>query len=395
MPAAAVVACATMSLLAKLHALKERAVTHGPNLQTEEATKNALIMPFIQALGYDIFDPSEVVPEFTADIGIKKGEKVDYALKVNGEVVILVEAKKFGESLPGTHTGQLFRYFNVVKTARIGVLTNGTEYRLFSDLAEPNVMDDSPFLVVSLDKLNEGVVDELQGVQKDHFDLEKMLSAASDMKSLREIREVFEGQLENPDDEFARYFFSRTNSKARFVDSVRDQYRTLVKTALSQVVRDRVSSRLQSALAREAEPTAAAAPDEPKSAPAVEGSVDERADGIVTTDDELMGFAIVRAIAAQVVDLSRICARDTKSYFGVLLDDNNRKPICRLHFNRSSWYVGTFDADKNEIRHAIERLEDIYGLAAILRGTIQAYEAQSGAAANGDAARNGSPAPAE
>lgn len=60
-----------------------------PNIQTEEATKNALIMPFITALGYNVFNPTEVTPELHADVGLKKGEKVDYAILVDGKPAIL------------------------------------------------------------------------------------------------------------------------------------------------------------------------------------------------------------------------------------------------------------------------------------------------------------------
>jgi len=78
----------------KIKSLAAKAEKTAHALETEEATKNALVMPFIAALGYDVFDPDEVIPEFTADVGIKKGEKVDYALRRNGEVIMLVEAKK-------------------------------------------------------------------------------------------------------------------------------------------------------------------------------------------------------------------------------------------------------------------------------------------------------------
>ena len=377
-----------MELLEKLRKISDRAEAHAANLETEEATKNALIMPFLQALGYDVFDPSEVVPEFTADVGVKKGEKVDYALKVAEEVVILVEAKKVGAPLSSAHSGQLFRYFNTVRTARVGLLTNGVEYQLYSDLDEPNVMDDSPFLVARLDGLNEGVVEELGCLRRDHFDLDQLLSAASDMKYLRGIRSALVSQFEEPDDDFVRYFFNKANPKGRFVDAARQQFRTLVKSALAQEVRDRVAARLQSALAREAEPRPAAPVEvEEPASPAAEGEIVEEplADkGIITTDDERLGFAIVCAIVAQVVDIARVAQRDTKSYFGVLLDDNNRKPICRLRFNRDQKYIGTFDEEKVETRHPIERLEDLYGFSELLRNTVLAYGSTSpSAGANG------------
>lgn len=97
---------------------------------TEEATKNALVLPFINALGYDIFNPTEVLPEFTADVGIKKGEKVDYAILQNGKPIMLFECKWSGADLSKAHVSQLYRYFNVVPDVRFGILTNGIRHKL-------------------------------------------------------------------------------------------------------------------------------------------------------------------------------------------------------------------------------------------------------------------------
>ncbi|MDE0017409.1 MAG: type I restriction enzyme HsdR N-terminal domain-containing protein, partial [Candidatus Poribacteria bacterium] len=112
-------------------------------IETEEATKNAFVMPFINLLGYNVFDPTEVVPEFTADVGTKQGEKVDYAIFKDDEVIMLIECKKYGTDLSDAHTTQLYRYFSVVH-ARIAVLTDGVIYRFYTDLEESNIMDSKP-----------------------------------------------------------------------------------------------------------------------------------------------------------------------------------------------------------------------------------------------------------
>jgi len=124
--------------------LGERVIRLKDQIQTEEATKNAFIMPFIQALGYDVFNPLEVVPEFTADIGIKKGEKVDYAIMKEGQPIILIECKWWGDNLD-VHNSQLFRYFHTTKS-KFGLLTNGIQFRFYTDLMETNKMDEKPFL---------------------------------------------------------------------------------------------------------------------------------------------------------------------------------------------------------------------------------------------------------
>lgn len=151
-------------------------------IQTEEATKTAFIMPFIQAvLGYDVFDPTEVVPEFTADVGTKKGEKVDYAICKDGQVQILIECKKLGDNLNINHAAQLYRYFSVT-SARIAILTNGQVYKFFTDLDAPNKMDEKPFLVLDLLDIDDHAVPELKKLTKPAFDVESIINAAGELK---------------------------------------------------------------------------------------------------------------------------------------------------------------------------------------------------------------------
>jgi len=195
----------------KLQALSTRIPTLMPRLATEEATKNALIMPFIAALGYDVFDPSEVIPEYTADHGIKKGEKVDYALVKDGKIIMLFECKHCGGDLSTNHASQLFRYFSVTE-ARVGVLTNGIQFRFFSDLEAANKMDDVPFLEVDMMALNETVITELKKLTKPAFNLDELLTGAADLKYTREIKRIMGEQLENPSDEFVKMFASKVFS---------------------------------------------------------------------------------------------------------------------------------------------------------------------------------------
>src|SRR5215218_6224329 len=168
-------------------------------LQTEEATKNALIMPFLNLLGYDIFDPTEVIPEFVADVGIKKGEKVDYAVKKDDKIIMLFECKHCGGDLSIKHASQLFRYF-AVTDARIAVLTNGLVYRFFTDLEAPNKMDEKPFLEVNMLDLNDGMVNELKKLTKPAFNVEQLINTAGELKYMREIKKLLAEQLENPAD---------------------------------------------------------------------------------------------------------------------------------------------------------------------------------------------------
>src|SRR5438874_6514636 len=162
-----------MDFIDELNALAVKVPKLCDMLQTEEATKNALVLPFIRILGYDIFDPTEVIPEFVCDVGIKKGEKVDYAIQKDGKIIMLFECKHCGGDLNIKHAAQLFRYF-MVTDARIAVLTNGVDYRFFTDLEATNKMDEKPFLEVDMLDLNESVVSELKKLTKPAFNLDEL-----------------------------------------------------------------------------------------------------------------------------------------------------------------------------------------------------------------------------
>ncbi|EIB6790495.1 type I restriction enzyme HsdR N-terminal domain-containing protein, partial [Enterococcus faecalis] len=155
-----------------LKSLGKRVTKLKENIATEEATKTSLIMPFFQILGYDIFNPLEFVPEFTADVGIKKGEKVDYAIVIDSIPTMLIEAKSVNEQLT-KHDSQLFRYFGTT-TSKFGILTNGKEYKFFTDLEEPNKMDVSPFLTIDITNLKDTQIPEIAKFHKDTFDIDKI-----------------------------------------------------------------------------------------------------------------------------------------------------------------------------------------------------------------------------
>ena len=339
-----------MSFEEKLDTLTLRIPQMIDHLGTEEATKTALIMPFIASLGYDIFNPLEVVPEFVADLGTKKGEKVDYAIMRDGEIIMLVECKKAKTDLSAENISQLYRYFGVTK-ARIAILTNGTKYRFFSDLEEPNKMDTRHFMELDLQDPKQPTLEEVRKLSKENFDLDRMLSSANELKYTSEITKVLSEEYENPNKEFVRYFFGKTSPGCKFTASACEQHTELVKKAFRKFLNEKVDARLRNALEKEADP--------PQEVIETETQIPDNK-GIITTDEELDAFRIVQAIACQVVSPERIAHRDTKSYFGILLDDNNRKPICRLQFNTSQKYIIFIDKDRNETRQPIDKLTDIY-----------------------------------
>ncbi|WP_445166161.1 type I restriction endonuclease [Mycolicibacterium sp. Dal123E01] len=354
------------------------------SVETEEATKNAFIMPFISSvLGYDVFNPSEVVPEFTADVGVKRGEKVDYAIFKDGQVQILIECKKIGDPLDLRYASQLFRYF-AVTSARIAILTNGQEYHVYTDGDLPNRMDEKPFLVFDLLDIDRTLVPEIQKLSKESFDIESVVSAAEELKYIGGIRRVIAAEVKEPSDEWVRFFVTRLY-EGRTTQRIIDQFRPLVTKALNQYVGDQVNSRLKTALGDD---TSSPASSPAGSTATIVQSVDapiplvpEMAavpdPEVITTDEELEGFNIVRAIGVSEVAPERIVYRDSKSYFAILLDDNNRKPIIRLNLNgKSVKFVTTFENGKDAgIRRDITSVVDIYTVAADrIRQTIRQYE---------------------
>ena len=321
-------------------------------------------MPFLSALGYDIFDPTEVVPEFTADFGGKRGEKVDYAIMVDGKPEVLVECKKAGSNLDDADISQLFRYFTATD-ARLGVLTDGIIYRFFSDLNHPNRMGSKPFLEINLANLNESLVPELERFSKGSFDLDEMLEAATELKYTNEIKRILGEYQREPSEEFVRLMVGQVYS-GRITKPVRDRFAQLTRQAFQDFINDRIDDRLRAAMAREVEESDG------------DGHEDD-AQGqrrIETTLEETEGFLTVKAILRDVVDVGRVYMRDTLSYCGVILDDNNRKPICRLWFNGPQKYLGLFDLEKNEERISIDTLDGIYAHADRIKAAVAFYEAE-------------------
>jgi hypothetical protein len=342
-------------------------------IQTEEATKTAFIMPFIQSvLGYDVFDPREVIPEFTADVGTKKGEKVDYAISKDGTVQILMECKKLGDVLSLNHASQLYRYFGVT-TARIAILTNGQIYQFFTDLDAPNKMDAKPFLVLDLLDIDDHVIPELKKITKPAFDLDSIINAAGELKYVSQLKRVLATQFNTPDDDFLRFLTARVYEGV-ITQRVREQFAPLALKALRQFLNDQANDRLKSAITgvRAQQPEVTSTPENQTEQPVLDES--EGKDKVVTSQEELDGFNIVRAIVRTAVDVKRVVGRDTLSYFGVLLDDNNRKPVCRLHFNRAQKYIGLLDENKTETRHPIDSIDDIFNFSEQLTNTVKSYE---------------------
>lgn len=325
-------------------------------LSTEEATKTALILPFFQSLGYDVFNPLEFVPEYTADVGIKKGEKVDYAIVLNDAPVILIEAKGCGESLE-KHDSQLFRYFGT-SPAKFGILTNGFVYKFYSDLDEPNKMDLIPFLTFDILDLNDSIINEIRRFSKEKLDIDAAVNAASELKYSNQIKQLLLQQRTTPDVAFVNYILGEVYTGRR-TQQVVEKFTGLIKRAYNSFLNDLINTTLKSAMQSH---------DEDEVVSNVENvSTDENADAIseetariVTTPEELQLYATVKAILHDVIPPSDISYKDTASYFNILYANNARKWICRLVVSDSRCTLILPGDDRKEERIRFENIDDIY-----------------------------------
>lgn len=335
----------------KLKGLAKRIESLEGKIATEEATKTSIIMPFFQTLGYDVFDPSEFTPEYIADVGIKKGEKVDYAIMENDLPVILIEAKSIAEQL-NKHDSQLFRYFGTT-TAKFAILTNGIEYKFFTDLDEQNKMDSSPFFDFNLLDLKDSEIIELEKFKKDKFDLENIFSTASELKYTSKIKSLLTEIWDEPNEEFISFILAHVY-EGRKTKNIINQFSPIVKQSLKQFINELVNKKLSAALNSTNNENNKAEENKQAENEPDETTIDM---GIITTEEEIQGYAIAKIILSDVVEEDRIYYRDNKSYFNILLDDNIRKWICRLGLDYSKKYIQFNDTNKTTVN--IERISDL------------------------------------
>ena len=346
-----------------MRSLSKRINSLKSNIETEEATKMSLIIPFFQSLGYDVFNPQEFLPEFIADVGIKKGEKVDYAIMENGEPLILIEAKPVKSKLE-KHDSQLFRYFGTTK-AKFAILTNGEEYKFFTDLEEQNKMDATPFFVVNFSNLKESQIIELAKFRKVNFNIVDILDTASELKYSNEIKSFLSKQFNEPSDEFIGFILSHVY-EGRKTQSVIDKFNGIMKKSLKQFINESASDKLQAAIktttdtANEEQTEVDSGSEKPEMKPQV-----------VTTPEEIEGYVIIKMLLKDILDGDRLFYRDNLSYFNVLIDDNIRKWVCRLGLDGSKKYIQFNDASRTSL--PINKVTDIYEMKDKIIETAKPY----------------------
>lgn len=326
---------------ARVNSIKE-------DILTEEATKTSIVMPFFAMLGYDVFNPSEFVPEYIADVGIKKGEKVDYAIKFDGVPAILVEVKSIKEKLT-KHSSQLFRYFGTSK-AKFAILTNGLIYQFFTDLEDTNKMDEKPFLEIDITDIKDFQIIELKKFVKTHFDPSEIFSVASDLKYSYEFKNIFAEELNNPSDEFVKLFLNKTYDGMK-TQNVIDKFKTVLKKSLNTYIAELMGEKLKSALGTEENI------EIPVTNDVVETTQESK---IVTTEEELEGYFIVKNMLEGLTDITNITYKDTEAYMGVLFAGKVTNWICRLYFNSDiKKYFTIPDENKKPVKIYIDNVYEL------------------------------------
>ncbi len=353
-----------MDFIDKLRALASRAQSTAEKAESEEATKTALVLPFLGTLGYDVFDPAEVVPEYDADVGQKKGEKVDYAILKRGSPIILIECKSSDSELSQRNAAQLFRYFTSTE-ARFGILTNGLSYQFYSDLDEPNKMDRSPFMEFNLlEDVTEEIAKNLKIFSKSAFDLETSINTAARVKYITSIKHVLSDQLKRPHKDFIIFILDQVY-KGTKTKKVKKSFVGITQEAFREFINDRVQKRLKLALDNESDENKRTGPT-----PDEEDDDNDERSGIVTTKDEILGYHIVQSLVIDLIDVDRIFLADKTAYCNILLDNNSRKAICRFYFGIKKKSISIPNESPSRERTPITSIKDIHNLREELRERV-------------------------
>lgn len=355
-----------MEFIEKIKQFSQRVCKIKETVETEEATKMSLVVPLFQILGYDVFNSLEFCPEYTADVGIKKGEKVDYAILENGNPSILIECKSTTEALD-KHASQLFRYFSTT-TAKFGILTNGVIYKFYTDLEESNKMDLTPFLEIDMCNLKETQINSLKKFCKDNYDSENIFSTAEELKYTSLIKSVLSKEYDNPSEQFVKYILNeiydgKKNQKAL------DKFTPVIKKAFVSFINEMVNDKISAALnhnSDESEKATVGDVKEPDISP-------EPVSKIITTEEELEAFYIIKGMFAGIIPIEDITYKDTESYFSILYKKNTRKPICRLNLDAKNKQIFIPDENKKYERTYIQSINELYKFKDQLLTVINRY----------------------
>lgn len=307
--------------------------------QGEEAAKQALVVPLLHVLGYDVFDPREVRPEYVADFAVKKQgqfEKVDYALFIDGSPIAFIECKAVGSALED-HDGQLSRYFNATPSVRLAFITDGVRLRAFTDLRTPNIMDPKPWLSVDLLSLKPAEIDALRRFRKSDFSADEIIGLAEEMVYYNTMVEYLGVNLREPSENFVRFVAGEIQASTRVTARIVERLAPILKKAVQATIVENVARSFE---ARKDDVPASERPTDPPKdrGPAIIETPDARP-GVVTTEDEIETHRLVEAWVKEIFPEAPVTFRDSKSYFAIH-QDNVRKWFLRGNIDRDPGWIG-------------------------------------------------------
>lgn len=270
------------------------AVARATRVTSEEATKQYLVLPFFQLLGYDPLSPDEIIPESQASFSDKFKNRVDYAICHQGEPVIAVECKRTGAMSEG-HRGELKGYFNAVPTTKLGILTDGLTFEFYSDTNAENMMDDEPYVTVDLATIAKGEIDEnsfdaLSRLKKGTFDPQNVGAEAKRKIFIAKYIETLDALLKEPNEDFTRFLLDAAKVEGRRTAKLVEEHQPIVAASISllvdKIILDRVGFASRDDLVR-VSTTPLPTPQSPLDAAQAK---DTNEAGILTTDTELAIF---------------------------------------------------------------------------------------------------------
>lgn len=334
-----------------------------PYIRGEEATKHALVIPLLQVLGYDIFNPLEVQPEYVADFARKKSsgqlEKIDYAIFLNGAPAIFIECKAVDAKLD-THDGQLARYFNATPSVRVAILTNGVRLRVFGDLQQPNMMDPAPWLDVDLLSPKAAEIDALRRFRKVDFSGDEIMSLAEEMVYFNAMTGFLGTQLRDPSEAFVRFVAGEIGAANRVTAKVVERMAPILRKAIQAAIVEHVAKSFAPATTTEPQPKEATTGDSERSPTVGTASTEVDAEavrsGIVTTAEELQAFEQIAAWIREVHANAAVNYRDSKSYF-TLNQGNTRKWFVRFNVQKEPFWLALRHVRADEARQMAPGLD--------------------------------------
>ncbi len=343
-----------MDFTEKITQFSQRVEKIKNTLTTEEATKTSLVLPFFHLLGYDVFNPLEFVPEYTADTGTKKGEKVDYAIMQNNDPIIIIEIKTANTELNAKHLNQLFRYFTVTK-ARFGILTNGIVYRFFSDLEEANKMDLMPFLEIDLLNLKSHSIIELAKFKKETFNMKGILNSASELKYTSLLKNAIAEQFNEPSEQFVRALIKNIYTGVK-TQAVIDKFKALTRVAIDDYISDLLNNKLKNIISSDVPPETTKKPN---------------------ASEKEYDFLIEETAALEYIkNMLNICDvsyKKTSRYAYMHISDSQYKWICRISIRQENrlFILHKFNDTYYETEYLFDEVEQLEQIKDLITDTYQ------------------------